>query len=234
MGRAAAPQPLVLVIENESRLASSLVSALAFNGFRTVHAESSAGAVTRVVRHEPDLVLFDLAEEGIDGAGLTSRLRESTAAPIVVVLGSEHQHESGAVLDAGANDYLIRPFTNGDLVARIRVWLRERERARVRSYSKESAARIRIDRDHRALFVEGREVHITPLECKLLLTLARNPGRAISEDQVLVALWGPGSSFRAQYLRSHVRQLRQKIERDPANPRHLLTEAGGGYRLKLS
>jgi len=231
---AAATQPLVLVVEDEPHAGQSLVSTLATHGFRTLHAGSRAGALTRAVGHEPNLLLVDVGDPGIDGVGLTARLREWTSAPIVVLLGRGREQERGAILDAGANDYLVRPFATDALVTRMRVWLRETERAHsTRAPFDARTERVRIDRDRRSLFVEGREIHITPLEQKLLLTLAHNPGRSMSEEQILAAVWGPKSTTRAQYLRAQVRQLRQKIEKDPARPRYLVTEAGGGYRLKL-
>jgi two-component system KDP operon response regulator KdpE len=232
--RSAAAQPLILVIEDEPHTDQSLVSTLASQGFRTLSAGARASALTRAVEHGPDLVLLDLAAPGVEGADLATRLREGTGAPIVVLLDRAREHEKGMVLDAGANDYILRPFSAVDLLARIRIWLRETVRSRSsHSIPEARADRIRIDRDRRSLFVEGREVHITPIECKLLLTLARGQGKAMTEDQILSALWGPGST-RTKYLRTQVRQLRLKIERDPARPRHLLSEMGGGYRLKLS
>ena len=229
-----AVQPLVLVVEDEPHAGRSLVSTLATHGFRTLHAGSRASALTRAVGHEPNLLLIDVGDPGIDGVGLTARLREWTSAPIVVLLERGHEKERSAFLDAGANDYLVRPFATDDLIARMRVWLKETERVQAeRSPFDARTERVRIDRDRRSLFVEGREIHITPLERKLLLTLARSPGRSMSEEQILAAVWGPKSKTRAQYLRAHVRQLRQKIEKDPARPRYLVTDAGGGYRLKL-
>ncbi len=230
----AAVQPLVLVVEDEPHAGQSLVSTLATHGFRTLHAGSRAGALTRAVGHEPNLLLIDVGDPGIDGVGLTARLREWTTAPIVVLLERGHKQERSAFLDAGANDYLVRPFATDDLLARMRVWLRETERIHAAGSPFDSRTeRVRIDRDRRSLFVEGREIHITPLERKLLLTLARSPGRPMSEEQILAAVWGPKSTTRTQYLRAHVRQLRQKIEKDPERPRYLVTDAAGGYRLKL-
>jgi two-component system KDP operon response regulator KdpE len=231
--RSAVVQPLILVIEDEPHADRSLVSTLASQGFRTLSAGAWAGALTHALEHGPDLVLLDVAAPGVEGVDVTARLREGTRAPIVLLLDEAREREKGTVLDAGANDYILKPFSVVDLLARIRVWLRETARARTgQSLPESRAERIRIDRDRRSLFVEGREVHITPIECKLLVTLAHSHGRAMTEDQILSALWGPGSA-RARYLRTQVRQLRLKIERDPTRPRHLLTEAGGGYRLKL-
>ena len=231
--RSAAVQPLLLVVEEERSLGQSLVSTLATHAFRTLHAAPRASALTRAVGLQPDLVLLE-GGPTIDCVGLTACLRGWVAAPIVVLLDLARAGDKSAVLDAGANDYIVAPFSTSDLVARIRVWLRESAKTRgSRFLSDARVDRIRIDRDRRSVFVDGREVHITPLECKLLVALDRSLGKAMSEDQILAALWGPGASTRAQYLRAHVRQLRQKIEMDPERPRHLLGDVEGGYLLKL-
>jgi two-component system KDP operon response regulator KdpE len=229
-----AAQPLVLVVEDELQDGRSLASSLATAGFRTLQAPARAGAMARAVELEPDLVLLEASHSGVDAVSLTTRLREWTPAPIVAILDAPRASRRGALLDAGASDYLVRPFAHGDLVARMRVWLRQKDRAFAqRAASDLTTERFRIDRDRRTLFVDGREVHITPLECKLLLVLAHNPGGAMTEAQILAAVWGSKASTRAQYLRAQVRQLRLKLEKDPNRPRYLVTEAGGGYRLKL-
>jgi two-component system KDP operon response regulator KdpE len=235
MAGPAAVQPLVLVVEDEPQMRHFLVSTLATNGFRSLHVGTPVGMLTRAVAHEPDLILLDLSQPGIDTVDLTVRLRERTSAPILVVLAGGAERERVAVLDAGANDYLVRPFGTGDLLARMRVWLRQAQRARRASAPPELPTEpFRLERERRSLFVEGREVHITPLEYKLLAALARSPGTPMSEDRIVAAVWGAGAPSQRQYLRAHVRQLRQKIEKDPARPRHLITDSEGGYRLKLS
>jgi two-component system KDP operon response regulator KdpE len=229
-----AVQPLVLVIDDEPQMRRFLVSALATNGFRSLHVGARAALLARAVAHDPDLILLDVSDPGVDAVGLTARLRERTAAPILVVLADGNEEDRVAVLDAGANDYVAEPFGTGDLLARMRVWLRQGTRAkRSGSASEPSAERFRLDRERHSLFVEGRQVHVTPLEYKLLAALSRSPASAMTEDQLVAAVWGPGASQK-QYLRAHVRQLRQKIERDPSYPRYLVTDAGGRYRLKLS
>jgi two-component system KDP operon response regulator KdpE len=234
LSRSAAVQPLVLVVEDERHCGHSLVSILASHGFRTLHAGARASALTGAVEHDPDLVLLDATAFTIDGVGLTTALRDWTSRPILVLLGRGREREKSALLDAGANDYILKPFATSDLLARMRVWLRETARGHARRGLAEARFdRIRIDRDRLSLLVEGREVHLTPLEWKLLLLLARTPGRTIAEKDVLAALWGPGSSTRARHLRAHARQLREKLERDPARPRHLVNDLAGGYRLEL-
>jgi two-component system KDP operon response regulator KdpE len=236
MSRPSTVQALVLVVDDdEPRAGASLVSTLASQGFRTLHAGARASVLRRAVQHAPDLVLLDVEEPGIDGIGLTMRLRGWTLAPIVVLLNGAREREKSNMLDVGANDFIVKPFATGDLLARMSVWLRAGARGRTAIAQLHSGAnRIRINRDRRSLFVEGREIHITPIECKLLLTLSRTSGGSpMTEEQILASLGSPRSSAGVHYLRAQVRQLRVKIERDPARPRHLVNEVGGGYRLKL-
>jgi two-component system KDP operon response regulator KdpE len=227
-------QALVLVVEDEPQMRRLLVSALASFGYRSLHVGTQGAHLTRAVGHEPDLVVVDVSQPGVDGVGLTARLRDWTSAPILALLAHGREKERVELLDAGANDYLVKPFATEDLLGRVRVWLRQVGRGRKPHIPlHESARRLEIDGERRALLVDGREVHLTPLECKLLQTLARSPGRAMTERQILDAVWGLEDAPQPQYLRAQVRQLRQKIEGDPDRPRHLLNEPGGGYRLKL-
>jgi two-component system, OmpR family, KDP operon response regulator KdpE len=233
MDRPVEVQPLVLVVAAEQGTTRSLVSMLAMNGFRSLRA-GLGGGLARALSHAPDLILFDASQHGIDSVGVTARLREESTVPILVILVHD-EPERGAILDAGANDYLERPFGPADLVSRMRVWLRQATQSRrAKSAAEPGRDRLRLDRERRALFVEGREVHITPLECKLVTVLAQSTMRPLSEERILHAVWGPDASPPVHYLRTLVRQLRQKIERDPARPVHLVNHPGSGYRLKLS
>jgi two-component system KDP operon response regulator KdpE len=229
-----ADQPLVLVVEDEPQMRRFLVSALSTHGFRSVHVGTQASTRSPGVGHEPDLIVADVGHPGLDGVTLTAALREWTAAPLVAVLNPSREEERAAVLDAGANDYLIKPFGTGDLLARVRVWLKQASRLkRPRPQGEPAGGSVRIDRDRRCLIVDGREVHITPLEYRLLETLARAPAPK-TEQEILRAVWGTAAPPPVQDLRAHVRQLRQKIERDPTRPRHLVSEPGGAYRLELA
>jgi two-component system KDP operon response regulator KdpE len=236
MDRSTIVDALVLLVGGDPNLGSALASTLVGHGFRAHRAGTSEGMLAQGMLREADLLLLDVTEHE-DGAALAARWRARTSAAIVVLLEQSAEQRSGDVLDAGADDYLVKPFAMAELLGRTRVWLRERARARVDGPAQDIRApdriRIRIVGDGRSLLVDGREVHVTPLERKLLLILARSPGCATSEEQLMMALWGPGSPTRVQHLRAHVRQLRLKIEMDPARPRHLLSESGGGYRLNL-
>jgi two-component system KDP operon response regulator KdpE len=223
-------QPLVLLVNEEPSMQRVLVSAFATHGFRCLRAAAKTEALTRALRLEPDLVLLDAGPRGVDATGITARLREWTSAPILVLLARSQSRQRTAFLDAGASDYVVKPVSTPDLVARMRVWLRQQ---RHRGRREPGAQRLRIDPERRLLFVEGREIHLTPIECKVLLALARRPGAPMKEEQIVACVWGKGSKTRAHHLHAHLRRLRQKIERDPARPAHLVMENHGGYRLKL-
>jgi two-component system, OmpR family, KDP operon response regulator KdpE len=229
MTGAAGVQPLVLLVDEEPGV-RLLVSALASHGFRCLRASAGTDTLTRAVRHEPDLVLLDVGSRSMDAVRVTAQLREWTSAPILVLLARSRNRERTALLDAGASDYVAKPVAAADLVARMRVWLRQQKQ---RSPHRPGTERLRIDRERRSVFVDGREVHLTPIECKLLLALTRRAGAPMTEAQILATVWGKGSMTSAHHLHAHVRRLKQKIERDPARPAYLLTEIRGGYRLKL-
>jgi two-component system KDP operon response regulator KdpE len=226
-------QPLILILEDEPGTWRFLVSALASHGFRSLQMGTRAPGFGSLIGNQPHLVLLDVAR-GTDAVGITLALRDWTPAPILVLLDAAHEQARAELLDAGANDYVMKPFGAGDLLARMRVWLRQGSReGRVPTPVGTTPARLRIDRERQAVFVEGREIHLTPTECALLMRLSR--GRAaVTEEQLVAAVWGPkGKALAAQHLRTHLRQLRNKIEADPMRPQHLVTEAGGGYRLRL-
>ncbi len=225
-------QPLVLVVEDEPQMRRFLVSALLAHGFRSLHVGTSVGSRAGLGVQDHDLLIVDVGHAGVDAFALTSRLRGSTSAPIVAVLNPAREEERSRVLDAGADDYLVKPFGTGELLGRVRVWLKQSARTRDQGRADAPPAHLRIDRNRHCLVVDGREVHITPLEYRLLEALART-STAMTEAQILRAVWGRGNLPPVQYLRANVRQLRQKIEKDPARPRHLLGEPGGGYRVRL-
>jgi two-component system, OmpR family, KDP operon response regulator KdpE len=237
MSRPLAVQPLVLVVEDEPQMRRLLVSALATVGYRSLHVETTDGTLLRIVGHEPDLILVDVSQPGVDAVGIIAQLREWTSAPILALVAQGRERERAELLDAGANDYLVRPFVTPDLLSRVRVWLRQEARARRQLAPQplvKKPGKLHIDRERRTILVDGREVHLTPLECKLLLALAKSRSKSTTEKQLLAAVWGTRGTPDATYLRAQVRHLRQKIEADPSRPRHLVSGPAGGYRLKLS
>jgi two-component system KDP operon response regulator KdpE len=201
------------------------------HGFRVVTAENGREALTLAASHDPDLVVLDLGLPDMDGLEVTSRLREWSAVPIVVVSAREQQADKVTALDAGANDFVTKPFGVGELLARIRVWLRQVALADARERVKE-LGELRVDLGRRVVTLAGQELHLTRTEYKLLGLFLNNVGRVLTHKQILENVWGPRHGGDAQYVRVYVGQLRRKIEKDPARPRYLVTESGVGYRLR--
>jgi two-component system KDP operon response regulator KdpE len=178
-------------------------------------------------------VILDLGLPDMDGLEVTAHLREWSTAPILVVSAREQQLDKVTALDAGANDFITKPFGVPELLARIRVWLRQSAMAAAESPSSvKEIGDLRIDFGRRVVTASGREVHLTRTEYSLLALLVRNAGKVLSHRQILNSVWGPRHADDAQYVRVYMGQLRRKIERDPARPKYLVTESGVGYRLK--
>jgi len=225
--------PLLLLIEDERQMRRFLRAVLTGHGYRLLEAETGAMGLTHAATYNPDLVLLDLGLPDGDGIELTRRLREWSATPLIVLSARGQESDKIAALDAGADDYLTKPFGSGELLARIRVALRHA--AREAGDAEEPVVEfgdIRLDRARRQVFHKGAEVHLTPREYRLLLALVRHTGKVVTHQQLLKEVWGPGSSNQTHYLRVYMAQLRHKLEDDPARPRHLTTESGVGYRLK--
>jgi two-component system KDP operon response regulator KdpE len=230
----AAIAPLILVVEDDRRMRKYLRGTLTDQRLRVVETETGAEALVQASAHNPDLVVLDFGLPDIDGIQVTTKLREWTAAPIVILSARDEEFDKVAALDAGANDYLTKPFGTGELLARIRVWLRHTQRAHPDSLQPTlDVGGFRIDFDKRLAFVDGREVRLTPTQYKLFATMMRNAGKVLTHEQILFAVWGPAYTRETQYLRVYMGQLRQKFEQDPARPRHFLTEPGIGYRLRV-
>jgi two-component system KDP operon response regulator KdpE len=204
---------------------------LSRNGLRTIEAASAAEALEHAAAYHPDLVLLDLELPDSDGTVVMRRLREwATSAPILVVSAAAREQDKVAAFDAGANDYLTKPFATGELLARVRVWLREIARVGPgRNGWVIQLGELRIDLAGRLVSVAGRQVHLTPTEYKLFATLMRHPGRVMSHRQLLETTWGPRHARQTLYLRVYIAKLRRKLEHDAAHPRYLLTDAGAGY-----
>jgi two-component system KDP operon response regulator KdpE len=228
-------EPLVLVVDDELPMQGLLRIVLRSGGLRTLEATCAAEAIERAAACNPDLVLLDLGLPDSDGIDVTRRLREWMAAPIIVISARGREQDKVAVLDAGANDYLIKPFANAELLARIRVWLRQT--ARVAAGGRESIIEVgdlRLDLARRLVCVAEREVHLTPIEYTLFTTLMRNAGCVMTHRQLLETTWGRPYTNKTQYLRVYMAQLRRKLEPDTALPRYLLTEPGVGYRIRAA
>jgi two-component system, OmpR family, KDP operon response regulator KdpE len=224
--------PLVLIVEDEPPMRKFLQVVLGGDGFRTVAGGSAAEGLALAAAHNPDFVLLDLGLPDLDGIEVTRRLRAWMVSPIVVISARAGEDDKIGALDVGANDYLTKPFGTGELLARLRVWTRAAAHLGCVESTLE-VGDLRIDFMRRLVFARGSAVRLTPTEYKLFATLMRNAGKVLTHRQLLEATWGPLHGTETQYLRVYVRQLRHKLESNAAHPRHLVTEAGVGYRLRV-
>jgi two-component system, OmpR family, KDP operon response regulator KdpE len=225
---------LILLIEDEPQMRRFLRITLESHGYRFVEAGTAQEGLMQASMRNPDVVLLDLGLPDLDGLEVTERLREWTQTPIIVISAREQEQDKVKALDAGADDYLTKPFSAGELMARVRVALRHA--LRLRSGQSEpvfAQAGLRVDLAARRVFVRDNEIHLTPIEYKLLTTLIRHAGKVVTHRQLLLEVWGPGQASEVQYLRVYMTQLRHKLEEDPARPRFLLNEPGVGYRLHV-
>ncbi|OOG42812.1 response regulator [Polaromonas sp. A23] len=221
----------VLVVEDDREIRALMRSSLSVEGFEVQTAVSLSEASAMLAHHLPDVVVLDLGLPDGDGVELVRELRKSKAIPIIVVSARHQEAQKIQLLDAGADDYLTKPFSVGELLARIRVALRHRGTALAAAVTVHELDGLRIDLQSHVVTLEGEAVHLTPTEYKLLARLVRSAGRVVTHRQLLVDVWGPEFTEHTHYLRLYMAQLRAKIERDSAEPRHLLTETGVGYRL---
>ena len=223
---------LILLVEDETPIRRFLRASLAAEGYRLVEAENAAQAVRLAVQQPPDLVILDLGLPDADGKDVLRQLREWLHAPVIVLSARDQEKEKVAALDGGADDYLTKPFSTGELLARVRVALRH---AATHGNDSDSSTfthgDLTIDRALRRVFVRDTEVKLTPIEYKLLTTFVSHAGKVLTHRFLLKEVWGPHQVQETHYLRVFMAGLRRKLEADPAQPCHLLTEQGVGYRL---
>lgn len=224
----------VLLIEDELPIRRFLRPAVEAAGWRLFEAETGQQGILEASQCRPDVIILDLGLPDIGGINVIQRVREWSSVPIIILSARGEEQDKVTALDAGADDYVQKPFSVGELIARIRVALR-----RAASQAQAAAAaptiiagEITIDLHRRVVTRRGEEVHLTPLEYKLLTTLARHAGMVMTHRQLLREVWGPGHAEDSTYLRMFMRQLRRKLEDDPTQPRFLLTETGVGYRFQ--
>jgi two-component system KDP operon response regulator KdpE len=223
---------VVVVIEDEPQIRRFLRPTLGGEGYHLVEAGTGEEGVMQVATRQPDIVILDLGLPDMDGLEVLRRLREWTAVPIIVLSARGQERDKIAALDAGADDYVAKPFAVGELLARMRVALRHATgAAREPADSTFVVGDIRVDLGRRRVFVGGAEVHLTRTEYKLLTTLIRHAGKVLTHRQLLQEVWGPPYAEQTHYLRVYMAQLRHKLETDSTRPRFLLTEPGVGYRL---
>jgi two-component system KDP operon response regulator KdpE len=221
----------VLVVEDEVALGRALAINLRAHGYDVETVADGASALVVAARRPPDLVVLDLGLPDLDGVEVVEGLRGWTSVPILVLSARHEQSQKVAALDAGADDYVTKPFDLVELLARVRAALR-RSAPAAGSVALVETASFTIDLAAHTVDVGGREVRLTPNEWHLLEVLARHLGRLVTQRELLQEVWGPQYGSESNYLRVYVSQLRRKLEPDPSRPRHLITEPGVGYRLE--
>ena len=226
------PAPLLLIVEDEPQMRRFLRASLTSHGFAVAEAASAGEAVAAATSRNPEVILLDLGLPDDDGIALTRRFREWSRVPIIVISARGREEDKVQALDAGADDYLTKPFGVNELLARVRVALRHAHQTAGVPASIVELGDLRIDFARREVTLGGIELRLTPIEYRLLAYLAQNAGKVLSHRQILNEVWGPGHAEDTHYLRVFMAQLRRKVEKDPAQPRLLCTEPGVGYRLR--
>ena len=225
-------RPVVLVIEDEPQIRRFVRTSLDAHGFEVIEAETAAQGLSEAARSRPECLILDLGLPDIDGVEVIRRFREWSGVPVIVLSARTQEQDKIAALDAGADDYVTKPFGVGELLARLRVALRHAATVGDGSTVFE-ADPVRVDLSARRVTVSGRDVHLTPTEYRLLTTLVKHAGKVLTQRFLLKEVWGPAYVERPHYLRIQMANLRQKLEADPAQPKLLLTETGVGYRLAV-
>jgi two-component system KDP operon response regulator KdpE len=223
----------LLVVEDDRDLRELMRASLSVEGFEVQTAVSLSEAAALIRNDPPDVIVLDLGLPDGDGAELVQEVRRKHSLPILVVSARHQEAQKIKLLDAGADDYLTKPFSVSELLARIRVALRHRGTTLAAAVTAHELDGLHVDLTQHSVQLHGEALHLTPTEFKLLARLVRSAGRVVTHRQLLADVWGPEYTEHVHYLRLYMAQLRAKIEQEPAEPRHLLTETGVGYRLAV-
>jgi two-component system KDP operon response regulator KdpE len=221
----------VLVVDDDRAIRRFLRTSLTAHGYTVLEAESGQKALQDVAAHRPDVIILDLGLPDLDGVEVTRQLREWSQVPVIILSVREHEADKIAALDAGADDYLTKPFGVGELMARLRVALRHAV-SQVDETAEFALGHLRVDLTRRIVEVNGKEAQLTPTEYALLRALIKHAGKVLTHHQLLREVWGPGYEQEKHLLRVNVSNLRSKLEAEPARPEYILTEPGVGYRLR--
>jgi two-component system KDP operon response regulator KdpE len=221
----------VLVIDDEQAIRKFLRVALAASHHRVIEAGTAEAGIAAAATERPDLIILDLGLPDLDGLEVVRRIREWSTTPILVLSVRSDEDDKVAALDAGADDYMTKPFTMGELAARMRVAVRHASQQPDEPVFQTGA--LEVDLAHRTVAVAGQEIDLTPTEYDLLKTLVTHAGKVLTHRQMLIGVWGPGYQRERHLLQVNISNLRRKIEPDPARPQYVLTEPGVGYRLKV-
>jgi two-component system KDP operon response regulator KdpE len=221
----------ILVVDDEPHLRRTLAISLRASGYAVVTVGDGRSALQAVHEDLPDLIVLDLGLPDLDGVEVLRRIRQTMQVPVIVLSARTDSVDKVEALDAGADDYVTKPFGMEELQARVRVALRRTQENGEAAVPMLRTPRFSLDFAERQALVEGAEVRLTPTEWRLLEVLAREPGHLVSQQELLREVWGPGYGRESNYLRVYANQLRRKLEEDPARPAYLLTDPGQGYRL---
>ena len=222
----------ILLIEDEPEIRRFLRTTLPAHGYRLHEATTGQDGLTEAKARNPDLILLDLGLPDLDGTEVIRQVREWAQVPIIVLSARDNEQAKVAAFDLGADDYVMKPFGVNELLARMRAALRHVSRPVDGGESMFVLGDLKVDLGRREVCVSGKDVHLTPIEYKLLTTLIRYAGKVLTHRQLLKEVWGPLHVEEGHYLRVYMRQLRNKLESNPAHPRYLVTELGVGYRLR--
>ncbi|HMO55955.1 MAG TPA: response regulator [Roseiflexaceae bacterium] len=226
-------EPILLIIEDEIPIRRFLRTSLHGNGYRLQEAATAQEGLRQAAVCHPDCIILDLGLPDRDGIEVVHELRTWSQTPIIVLTARGQEHDKIQLLDAGADDYLTKPFSVGELLARIRVALRHKSIANATSEPIFELGPLRIDQVRHQVFLDGNEVRLTPLEYKLLVVLVRHAGRVVTQRQLLRDVWGLEDADSVHYVRVYMQHLRHKLEANPARPVYFTTEPGVGYRLRI-
>ncbi|MCX8957147.1 two-component system response regulator KdpE [Erwinia psidii] len=221
----------VLIVEDEKEIRRFLRLALEGENLRVFEAESLQRGLIEAATRKADVVILDLGLPDGDGIEFIREIRQWSAIPVIVLSARSDEQDKIIALDAGADDFLSKPFGIGELLARVRAALRYRRATGSEPEAEVSFSDVRVDIASRRVIRNGEELHLTPIEFRLLVSLLNNAGKVMTQRQLLNQVWGPNAVEHSHYLRIYMGHLRQKLEPDPAQPRHLITETGVGYRF---
>ena len=224
-------RPTILIVEDEPEIRRFLRFSLGAEGYRVVESSTGRRGTIDAGTHKPDVAIVDLGLPDVDGVEVVRHIREWSPMPIIILSARSQERTKIEAFGAGADDYVTKPFGISELLARIRVALRHARARRMPDEPVLEIGPIRIDQARHEVHVDGRDVHLTPTEYRLLVLLARHVGKVLTHRQLLNEVWGPRSTHQTHYLRVHMAALRRKVEADPARPRWLTTEPGVGYRM---
>ncbi len=227
-------EPLILVVEDEKPIRNFMCVSLETQGYKCIEAPTGRSAIAMAASHNPDIIIADLGLPDIDGIEVIKKIRQITNATIIVVSARGREREKVEALDSGADDYVTKPFSVAELLARIRVVLRhciQEGQAADCGQGGFSIGELKIDFDKHRISLSDNEIHLTPIEFKLISLMAKNPGRVLTHKFILREIWGSFSGDETQSLRVFMANIRRKIEKNPAHPRYIFTEVGVGYML---